>query len=222
MLEGPRRQRLAKEVGRHGLRTRTHARPPTASSGRATSTCCRRCCWSSPSCSRCSWWRSSMSARKSPARTRALKRLTRQIAEITNLLEPREGQGQIPRGRTRQPAGLARHAQSRQRPPGRRSPAGGADKDARIAGAQQGAERARRPFPPRRSPSVDVLNQQLLALRRQTGARCRRRWAPPKPRTRRARPAFPTSAPASTSPSPARCRSCSATGPTSSAACVSC
>ena len=44
---------LAAKVARrglaHGLRSRPQVRPPTASSGRATSTCCRRCCWSSPS-----------------------------------------------------------------------------------------------------------------------------------------------------------------------------
>ena len=120
------------------------------------------------------------SARRRPARTRALQRLTRQIAELTNLLSPREGQGQVDRGR----AGRACRRRWRRCAPTTQRLTG-------LAGVErrQAATRAS-PRSPRSSTSkknisnealakVDLLNQQLLALRRQIAA-LKRRCRPPR------------------------------------------
>ena len=151
----------------------------------------------------------------------ALRRLTRQIAELTNLLSLEKGKGKSLEDELASAAGVAGDAASRQRAPGR-------PRRRRRRQGRAHRRRSARSSPTRRRcrnealAKVDLLNQQLLALRRQIGGPAGGAAARPKPRTRRARRASPISAPASTSCWPARCRSCSATAPTSSAACASC
>ena len=135
--------------------------------------------------------------------------------------EPREGQRQVG-SRTSWPRCRPRSPRSKTENERLTGLAGaGGDKDARIAvlskeladnksHQQRGAGQGR-------SAQSAAAGAAPADGRHAGSARAR-----PRPRTRTARHASPTSAPASTSCSPARCRSCSATAPTSSAACASC
>ena len=149
----------------------------------------------------------------------ALRRLTRQIAEITNLLSLEKGKGKsLEDELAGLQASLATLRTENERLTGLAG--AGGDKDARISAlSKELADKSS--ISNEAMAKVDLLNQQLLALRRQIAA-LNEALRPRKPRTRRARRASPIWAPASTSSSPARCRSCSATAPTSSAACASC
>ena len=149
----------------------------------------------------------------------ALRRLTRQIAEITNLLSLEKGKGKsLEDELAGLQASLATLRTENERLTGLAG--AGGDKDARISAlAEELADKSS--ISNEAMAKVDLLNQQLLALRRQIAALNEALHAA-NPRTRRARRASPIWAPASTSSSPARCRSCSATAPTSSAACASC
>ena len=149
----------------------------------------------------------------------ALKRLTRQIAEITNLLSLEKGRGRSLEDELASlQASLATLRADNDRLGG--IAAGGAEKDTRIAGLSKELSE-QKGFSADALARVDVLNQQLIALRRQLSA-LQEALGTAEAKDKEIRPAFPTSAPASTSPSPAKCRSCSVTGPTFSAGCVSC
>ena len=151
----------------------------------------------------------------------ALRRLTRQIAELTNLLSLEKGKGKSLEDELASAAGVARHAQERERAarrPRRRQSATRTRASPRLTkelGDQKGmSERGAGQGRPAQPAAAGAAPPDGGAA---GGARTR-----PRPRTRRARRASPTSAPASTSCWPARCRSCSAIAPTSSAACASC
>jgi chemotaxis protein MotB len=98
----------------------------------------------------------------------ALKRLTRQIAEITNLLSLEKGRGRsLEDELTSLQASLATLRADNQRLSG--LAAGNADKDARIAGLSKELSE-QKGFSTDALARVDVLNQQLIALRRQLAA----------------------------------------------------
>ena len=150
----------------------------------------------------------------------ALRRLTRQIAEITNLLSLEKGKGKSLEDELASlQASLATLRADNERLTGLAG--AGGDKDARITAlAKELADKTA--ISNEAMAKVDLLNQQLLALRRQIAAlnealQCGRSQGQGEPgahlRSRR---------PPQRRRSPARCRSCSATAPTSSAACASC
>ena len=148
-----------------------------------------------------------------------LRRLTRQIAELTNLLSLEKGQGKTLQDElSALQASLATLKSDNERLTGLAGGVG--EKDARITAlSKELADKST--LSNEAQAKVDLLNQQLLQLRRQMAA-LQEAIGAARPRTRRARRALPTSAPASTSFSPSRCRSCSATARTSSAGCASC
>ena len=159
-------------------------------------------------------------SQESTGKDTALRRLTRQIAELTNLLSLEKGKSKSVEDEL---AGLQASLASLRTDNERLTGLAGAggDKDARIAAlSKELADKTS--ISNEALAKVDLLNQQLLASAPTDGRASRRRSTPPRPRTRKARRASPISAPASTSCWPARCRSCSATAPTSSAACASC
>jgi chemotaxis protein MotB len=97
----------------------------------------------------------------------ALRRLTRQIAEITNLLSLEKGKGKSLEDELR-PAGLAGDAQGRQRAADRRRRPQ-RRQDARISAlSKELADKSA--MSNEALAKVDLLNQQLLALRRQMAA----------------------------------------------------
>jgi chemotaxis protein MotB len=98
----------------------------------------------------------------------ALKRLTRQIAEITNLLSLEKGKGKSLEDEL---AGLQATLASLRADNERLSGAASAsaDKDARIAALIKEGE-AQKDISKESAAKVDLLNQQLLALRRQMAA----------------------------------------------------
>ena len=98
----------------------------------------------------------------------ALKRLTRQIAEITNLLSLEKGRGRsLEDELTSLQASLATLRADNERLGGLAS--GNAEKDARIAGLSKELSE-QKGFSTDALARVDVLNQQLIALRRQLAA----------------------------------------------------
>ena len=98
----------------------------------------------------------------------ALKRLTRQIAEITNLLSLEKGRGRsLEDELATLQASLATLRADNERLGG--LAAGSADKDARIAGLSKELSE-QKGFSTDALARVDVLNQQLVALRRQLAA----------------------------------------------------
>jgi len=98
----------------------------------------------------------------------ALKRLTRQIAEITNLLSMEKGRGRSLEDELASlQASLATLRADNERLGG--LAAGGAEKDARIAGLSKELSE-QKGFSTDALARVDVLNQQLIALRRQLAA----------------------------------------------------
>jgi chemotaxis protein MotB len=98
----------------------------------------------------------------------ALKRLTRQIAEITNLLSLEKGRGRsLEDELATLQASLATLRADNQRLGG--LAAGNADKDARIAGLSKELSE-QKGVSADALARVDVLNQQLVALRRQLAA----------------------------------------------------
>ena len=206
------------------LGARAPRRRAASTTGRASSTRCRRCCSSSSSCCRSSCSRSSSCRAKSPARTRRCTRLNRQIEELTALLALERarqgadaqaklvalyGDARADRRTTRaRLQGLVDAEQGRCRR-GRR-PGGAAQPGARrrkaALGARAGAGRYSQPAdrgaaPPARGAS-------------------RTRSTPPRSATGKPGARSPISARASTSRSPRRCRSWRAIAPTSSAACA--
>jgi chemotaxis protein MotB len=98
----------------------------------------------------------------------ALKRLTRQIAEITNLLSLEKGRGRsLEDELSALQASLATLRTDNERLGGLAAAA--ADKDARIAGLSKELSE-QKGFSTDALARVDVLNQQLVALRRQLAA----------------------------------------------------
>jgi chemotaxis protein MotB len=98
----------------------------------------------------------------------ALKRLTRQIAEITNLLSLEKGRGRsLEDELATLQASLATLRADNERLGG--LAAGNADKEARIAGLSKELSE-QKGFSADALARVDVLNQQLIALRRQLSA----------------------------------------------------
>ena len=158
-------------------------------------------------------------SQESSGKDTVLRRLTRQIAELTNLLSLEKGQGKAMEDElSALQASLSTLKSDNERLTGLAGVGG--EKDARISALCQGAGRqvvavqrgTGQGRPPQPAAAAVAPADGGLA-----GGHRRRR----KPRTRKARRASPTWAPASTSSWPSRCRSCSATAPISSAGCAS-
>ena len=100
---------------------------------------------------------------------RALRRLTRQIAELTNLLSLEKGQGKSQQDELAALQASLATLRIRQRAPDRPCRRGRREGRAHRR-AQQGARRQDKTCRSEAQAKVDLLNQQLLALRRQMAA----------------------------------------------------
>jgi chemotaxis protein MotB len=146
---------------------------PTAGSttGRASSTPCRRCCSPSCSCSRCSCWRSSCSARDlRQGRGAEPPQLADQRAD------PAAGAGALEHaGRAGSAANLQASLEAAETERSRLeqllSRGAGADAEATAKiGALSGELDSEREVSQRALSQVELLNQQIAALRKQIGA----------------------------------------------------
>ena len=114
-------------------------------------------------------------AQEASGKDSALKRLTRQITELTSLLNLEKGKSQEQRRRTGRPAGLARSRCKRRERAKLAARASGSTTRRRKAEAHA-SPRSRTDLDAQKTVSsealakVDLLNQQLLALRQQIAA----------------------------------------------------
>ena len=220
MLERLSRERICARC--RSPRAARRGAAPASTTGRASSTRCRRCCSSSCSCSRCS--------------CSAQFFLAREITEPGHGARPAQppdrradrsaGAGALePAARSRRTSTALQTTLQGERGRPRRACSGMLESGAGAAQARGERARRRRSRPRSRRPAR-ALSPGRAAEPADRGAcaasspRSRRRSTPPKRATRRARPASPISAAASTSRWRSGCRSSRATAPTSSAACA--